>query len=1358
MLSNELILPLTGAQSGIWRGQQLSPDSPCYWTGEVLCFQGEVQLDLFQQAVDHVLRHAQSLHMTVLDDHTASYPVAPPEEGSCRPCLSSAGLEDFGALDSEALSTLLNARAPSTPPALGQPMWQQVLAQTGPTAFAWALWAHHLTLDGYGFALVHAAVAESYANLCSGRPLADLSHWQIAGVVEEDQAYSRSAQRERASHYWLSKLQSLAASTVATWPSTKPLPASSTTRRSKAVIQPDQMDAWRHAASQQGVDWLIWLAAGAARTVASLMAQPRVLLGWPVMNRLGSRALTVPCMHMNIVPLVLQSVPGATNAQLTQQVSAALREMRPHQRYRYEHLRQERRRRSEHGRIFGPVLNIMPFDRALTMPGLSVVVHTLSSGPVEDLSINLSWNDTDALAPLRISVEGNPFLYDQAALDKLTQTLRMTWQTAAMGQEAKSEPKRVLTGQPLAGAPPQLLQGSAILGQLSRFAQEHGGRVAVRCPGQVLTYQALWHDAMAHACAMSSHLPQSGGKVLIALPRHAQTLALILGVWLAGACYIPLDPATPTARRQLILEDASPHVVITTSELADALNGSWHLWTPDLIAAREPAETSAGISPEAILGQLRTAEDAAYVIYTSGSTGRPNGVMISHGGLNHFLVAASETYHMRRSDRMLQFAPLHFDASVEELFLPLMNGASIVMRDDRVLESPTQLLHYLCRHDITVLDLPTAYWHELMSSLAQDTALRAQWPDSIRLVIIGGEAAQQHHVNQWRSHMPPEVVLLNTYGPTETTVICSAAILAGPGAVDIGEGIPIGLPLPGLRFILSEHHLAGVDTSSATSSWHLSVEGPTLALGYLGNARLTHERFQCATETDPPGLETRHYRTGDLVSLNSSGQLIYQGRVDDELKISGHRIAPSEIESALLTHPGVVSAVILAHGNTSESKQLVAFVVPRASVGTEDTVGDGTIWREHLRQRLPAPAVPSRFIIVNSLPLNQNNKVDRHALKASIQQKVDSQTAAHSALITSELEALIARTWSPLLGQHGIEPQSDFFAMGGASLQAIQACSRLAVLLEREVPVSMLFAHPTLASFAKALSEPVAHHPPTLGSGQELQPLLRIQRGTSMSSPVLMCIHPAEGLSWCYFGLGRHLPGVEIWGLQSPGITGAQCDTFEALIERYASLVRQVRPHGPYAFLGWSSGGGIAHAVAAYLQAQGEEISLLAMMDSFPASIWLGKPDAREQDALEALLDVIGASALHPDGSAMNADEMRQLLRRPGSPLALLDEPTHQRLIDNALHGMHLYRCARHTAVDGSLLYFRAAIRGPSAPDDHGWTPHIQGAIRVIDIESDHNGMSQPKPLAAIGKVLAEHIIGTPPNEPKREDLKHATV
>lgn len=1355
---NELILPLTGAQSGIWRGQQLSPDNPCYWTGEVLCFKGEIQLDLFQQAIDHVLRHAQSLHMTILDDHSASYPVAPPGVGTCRPSLSPSGHEGENTLDWQALSALLNALAPATPPASGQPLWQQVLVQTGSTAYAWALWAHHLTLDGYGFALVHAAVAGSYANLCSGRPLADLSHWQIAGVVEEDQAYSTSAQRERASQYWLPKLQGLAASTVATWPSTKPLPTSSTTRRSKAEIHPDQLDAWRQAASQQGADWLIWLAASAARTLATLMDQPRVLLGWPVMNRLGSRALAVPCMHMNIVPLVLQSIPDATTAQLAQQVSDALREMRPHQRHRYEHLRQERRRRGEHGRIFGPVLNIMPFDRPLIMPGLDVSVHTLSSGPVEDLAINLSWSEADVLAPLRISVEGNPFLYDQVVLDRLTHSLHKTWQAAAMGQEVESVPKRVLTGPPLASAPLQLLQGSAVLGQLSRFAQEHGGRVAVRCPGQVLTYQALWQDAMAHACTMSSHLPPSGGKVLIALPRHAQTLALILGVWLAGACYIPLDPATPAARRQLILEDASPHIVITTSEFADSLNGAWHLWTPALSAAREPAETSAEISPEALLGQMRTAADAAYVIYTSGSTGRPNGVMISHGALSHFLVAATQTYHMRRGDRMLQFAPLHFDASVEELFLPLMNGAAIVMRDDRVLDSPTQLLLYLSRHDITVLDLPTAYWHELMSSMTQDTALRELWPESIRLVIIGGEAAQQHHVNQWRSHMPPDVTLLNTYGPTEATVICSTAVLAGPGTVDIGEGIPIGLPLRGLRFILSEHRAAGIDTSSTKSSWHLSVEGPTLAIGYLGNEQLTDERFQYVTEADQPNLKTRQYRTGDLVSLNSSGQLIYQGRVDDELKISGHRIDPSEIESALLTHPGVLAAVVLAHGDMGETKQLTAFVVPSGMEGAEDVARDGAIWRKHLRQCLPSPAVPSRFITLDSLPLNQNNKVDRHALKAMIQQILDAKTAEPSALITSELEALIARTWSPLLGQHGLEPQSDFFALGGASLLAIQACSRLSVLLEREVPVSMLFAHPTLASFAKALSEPVAHHPPALGSGQELQPLLRIQRGTSMSSPVLLCVHPAEGLSWCYFGLCRHLPGLEIWGMQSPGITGDQCETFEALIEKYASLVRQVRPHGPYALLGWSSGGGIAHALAAHLQAQGEEISLLAMMDSYPASIWLGKPDAREQDALEALLDVIGASALHPDGSAMNADEMRQLLRRPGSPLALLDEPTHQRLIDNALHGMHLYRCARHTVVEGSLLYFRAAIRGASAPPDHGWTQHIQGAIRVIDIDSDHNGMSQPKPLAAIGKALADQIIGTSSNLPKQKDRTHATV
>lgn len=1350
-MAHEQIKPLTQAQRGIWMGQQMSPDSPSYWTAEALWLKGSLNTALFQHAVDHVLRHAQSLHIDVVEPESATYPSAPQPQGSCCPDMQTLDMPPGQRLSWQAVSDRLGAMGPVSAPGKGETFWRHVFLRGACDQHVWVLWAHHLVLDGYGFALLHAAVAQSYTALCKGQALPDLSHWTLDEVIEEDLAYQGSPKRQQSRAFWAQQLNGSDVTTLCQWPSVQPLPMANSVRKAQQDLSPDQLSAWQQAALKQEQDWMAWLAAGAAETLARMMNRQQLILGWPVMNRLGSRALSVPCMHMNIVPLALQCRPLEPVAQVAAQLSRTLRDIRPHQRYRYEHMRQDQRRQGQRGRIFGPVLNLMPFDRRLSMPELDVSTHTLSAGPVEDLVINLSWQEPEAA--LRISVEGNPFLYEHGTLAELVQELQATWQAASSDRAVDTMSDKVLTGPPLTRAVPAPAAGSAVLGQLAELALSRADHVAVQCARCQLTYAQLWWQAAMHAQAISARLDEHDAKVMIMLPRHAQTLALILGVWMAGACYIPLDPATPPARRQLIIDNARPNLIITSADLLPQLAGDWPVWAPDLDATLTQAEMKT-VSGHDLLEVARTPSDTAYIIYTSGSTGCPNGVMVSHGALAHFLTAATQTYGMHQSDRMLQFAPLHFDASVEELFLPLLNGATVVMRHDAALESPAHLLRHASAQGLTVLDLPTAYWHELARAMEDDPFLRAMWPESIRLVIIGGEAAQRAHVARWRELMPASVVLLNTYGPTETTVICSTAVLSGPQAVDISEGIPIGKALPGVRFVLSDPRPAP-SSDPSMQCWHLSVEGPTLATGYLGNLTLSAERFQIQAGPDDLQARVRRYRTGDLVSIDASGQLIYQGRVDDELKISGHRIDPGEIESALLSHADVHAAAVQAHAQEGGPTRLFAFYVPRGAPRPD--LGEGVL-RAHLVERLPAPAIPACFLSLPRLPCNHNHKVDRHALKALITEHLAQAQQKPKPIACSALESMIAATWSPLLGQVELRPDSDFFALGGASLQAIQVCSRLANSLGREVPVSMLFAHPTIRAFAQALDQPVAHHPPNLGSGQELEPTLCIQRGSSPAAPLLLCIHPAEGLSWCYFGLCRHLRGIEIWGIQSPGITGPGHDTFDDLIRHYVDLVRQIRPHGPYALLGWSSGGGIAHAMASTLQGQGETVSLLAMMDSYPATIWHEQPEAGEQDALEALLDVIGASARSPDGKPLNASDMRQLLRRPGSPLALMDEHTHQRLIDNTLHGMRLYRTAKHTPVKAPLLYFRAAVRGPRAPQDHGWRDWVQGRIDILNIDSDHNGMSQPKPLSAIGKALAERMGVVHQQDDETRNLTHATL
>jgi len=304
-------------------------------------------------------------------------------------------------------------------------------------------------------------------------------------------------------------------------------------------------------------------------------------------------------------------------------------------------------------------------------------------------------------------------------------------------------------------------------------------------------------------------------------------------------------------------------------------------------------------------------------------------------------------------------------------------------------------------------------------------------------------------------------------------------------------------------------------------------------------------------------------------------------------------------------------------------------------------------------------------------------------------------------------------------------------------LQVIQVANRLGIALQREIAVSALFRHRTVAALAHSLDTLAGHAPPPAAAGSEFAPLLVIQRG---AGPALFCVHPAEGLSWCYLGLTMQLPDMPIYGLQAQGISGALPVSVAAQVDGYLALLRATQPHGPYRLLGWSSGGGIAHALAVRLQAAGEEVSMLAMMDAYPSDIWQGKPEPQQRDALLTLLDVIGASPLDALGQPLSEPAMLARFRQPDSTLATADEARMARLLQSALHGMLQYRDLRHEPYRGELLFFHASRRTPEAPDWLGWQPYVLGRMERVEIDSSHIGMSKPAPLAHIGRELAKRL------------------
>lgn len=1428
-------MALTAAQLGIWIGQQLDPANPAYWTAEALHLRGNLERSAFAAAVRQAIAEAETLHLRFASDGNSVWQ-------SCEYAPWQWQEIDFrhAASPMAAAQAWMEQDLRQRPNLQYGPLFGAALLQLAPEHHLWYLRAHHIALDGYGHALLTARIGALYEAACLQRSAPPPRHTGLAQLLAQDQAYQASGARSADQAFWQQRLAGAAAPTLLA-PAT---PLAHQVRRQHAQLPAASMAGWQALAATGQIDTATLLQTALLAWLAATTGQTGLRCGLPQMLRLGSCAVNLPCMAMNIVPLCITLDPAQSLLQAAHGVRAELHAMRAHQRYRHEHMKHDMqdleqtrqqtrletrqpddssgqpRSSGREQRLFGVVLNWMPFDRPTTLaaPGPHAIVTellTVASGPVEDLAINLKPQPDGSM---QLALEANPDAYSaaclQALLTSLSQTLnhlqaqpdaplhQIRIDTAAL-QAAHASPLQAGSGMasgPLpghqaglqSGLPPNLppnlpqdlppnlpatpalavLQGALLERPAQDVVQAFIERARARPAQCALMHQGKamsYADLLQAVQAVAAQLQQQGASpcslVACMLPRSPEAVISMLAILWTGAAFLPLDPAGPMSRSDTVLAQAQPLLGIATPQDAERFaphcrvlclqrrdQGIWQL-----VAAvapghgiTTPAADTAPDDAATFAAPVTSADDTpAYVIYTSGSTGHPNGVMIGRAALAHFVAAIGSHYGLTPKDHILQFAPLHFDACIEEIFGTLCHGATLILRHDAMLDSLLLFLQACDAMAISVLDLPTAFWHELAYCISEG---QARLPACVRLVIIGGEAALPERLARWRASVPSHVVLQNTYGPTETTVICSSAALAGPDcilpAASIVNGeagpLPIGRPLPGVLLAVVDDN--GQPCATGTAG-QLQIAGPTLALGYLAQPALSARRFRAL-----PALPQapRWYQSGDRVVLGQDGQLRYLGRLDDEFKISGHRIDPLEIETTLLQYPGMLEAAVVAVKRPHGAAPLVlaAFVVL-----PDGAQCHGAALREFLAQSLPAPALPASFSPMARLPRNQNGKIDRNALR----QQATSAQQAEAGSVATALEQRIMAVWHEVLGQPAT-PQDDFFMLGGKSLQAIQCANRLSVALQHEVAVSTLFRHPVLADLAQVLGtasaaalaqrqrhakpatqadSDVGHVAPPLASGAEFAPLLSIQRG---SGPTLFCLHPAEGLSWCYLGLAAHLPPMPIMGIQARGMQGELPADIDAMLSDYLKLMRSTQPQGPYYLLGWSSGGGIAHALATRLQAAGERVAMLALMDAYPGTIWEGKPPPQERDALVALLDVIGASQFDANGEAAKAEVLMQRLLAPGSTLAYAGQAQLQRICQSALHTMRLYRDLQHQPFQGDLLFFHATQRPADAPDFRQWQALVRGTIERIDIDSTHNGMSQRAPLGHIGRELARRL------------------
>jgi amino acid adenylation domain-containing protein len=598
-------------------------------------------------------------------------------------------------------------------------------------------------------------------------------------------------------------------------------------------------------------------------------------------------------------------------------------------------------------------------------------------------------------------------------------------------------------------------------------AAQHADRTAVTFGEQQLSYRELQAQASQLAHRLRSLGVGPDSLVGVYLERSAQAIIALVAILKAGGAYLPLDPAYPSERVAIILDDARPTVLLTQEHLLDRLPPhSAHAVCLDRETSRSGYLDDAGIESKS------SEENLAYVIYTSGSTGKPKGVMVTHGNVARLLSATADWFHFNENDVWTLFHSLAFDFSVWEIWGCLLHGGRLVIVPFAVSRSPEDFYELLAREQVTVLNqTPSAFYQLITVDLARRSPELA-----LRTVIFGGEALNFRTLQPWfAKHGDGQPRMINMYGITETTVHATYREVTAADAADGAQSL-IGVPIPDMQL-----YLLGNDSQPVPAGevGEICVGGAGVARGYLNRPELNAERFV----HDPfSGVQSaRLYRSGDLARLLPNGEVEYLGRGDAQVKIQGFRIELGEIEAAIAGHERIREARVVAHTDEAGTKRLAAYYVAQ-----EDASFPARELSEYLSAKLPHWMMPSVYLPIPAFPLTPHGKVDYAALPAPM--AGSARTGAETA--GTNIEQEVASVWRSVLNADHVGLDDNFFDIGGTSLLLVSAHAKLQMLFNRKIPVAELFAHTTV----RALSERLGGSVPDPGSWHSAQNQAHKQR------------------------------------------------------------------------------------------------------------------------------------------------------------------------------------------------------------------------------------------------------------------------
>jgi aspartate racemase len=1173
-------LPLSFAQLRLWLLDRLDPNTATYNVPSCFRLKGKFSLAAFEQSLTEIVRRHEALRtcFRAVEGRPVQQIAAPaPFHVSV---VDLKGLPEPVREEEVARLALDGARQPFD---LGKaPLMRATLFKLAAKEQVLLLNMHHIAFDGWSWGVFERELTALYKAFLNGKPsplpelsiqYADFAAWQREWL----QAEVLHAQLD----YWKEKLSG--SLPVLDLPTDHPRPGLQTFNGStvSSMLSPKLTQGLKTLSRREGVTLFVTLLAAFQVLLQRYTGQEDLLVGTPIANR--NRAETEGLIGLFMNTLVMRSdLSGAlTFRELLGRVQETALGAYAHQDLPFEKLVEELNPPRDLGRspIFQVLLSLLNTPmQPLELSGLELRRMKADSGTSK---FDLSLYATEIPEGLRCAFEYNTDLFNADRIERMLGHFQVLLEGVVAHPERRlsnlpmlteSEKHRLLVefNQTQADVP----RGKCIHDLLEKQAERTPERVALAGPGltkasasQVsLTYAELNQRANELAYYLRSLGVGPGVLVAVCMERTVEMVVGLLAVLKAGGAYVPLDPAYPPERLAFILEETQAPVVLTQQSLAALLPSH----QARIVCLDDP---NLQVEIQKLAGDdfrfSRNPQDPshlAYVLYTSGSTGKPKGVEICHRAVVNFLNSMREVPGIKAEDTLLSVTTLSFDIFGLEVWLPLITGAKVVIAPEEVARDGRELAALMRRSGATVMQATPFTWRLLLES---------GWEGNAHLKILcGGEAWPAQLAEQL---LPKCASLWNMYGPTETT------IWSAVHAVEKGKQVLIGPPIANTQFYVVDGHLQPVPVGVPGE---LLIGGEGLARGYLNRAELTAEKFVANPFSSDAG--SRLYRTGDLVRYRADGTLEFLGRTDQQVKIRGFRIELEEIENVLRKHSGVAEAVVVVREDGG-NQRVVAYVVPSA-----ESDGRPAELRDFLKAQLPVYMVPTAYVMLEKLPLTPNGKVDRKALPPPEATTIEAPSGSGAARDT--LEQLLAQLWKRILGVRHVGLGDDFFDLGGHSLAAVRLFSEIEKLTGKRLPLATLFQASTVGELAEILRKD--------GWSPNWSSLVPINPG-GFQLPLFL-VHGAEGNVLLYRQLARYLgPDQPVYGFQSQGLNGD--GGFHTSIEEMAShYVRELvalQPSGPYRLGGYCLGGAIALEMAQQLQAQGERVVLVAMLDTYNNNI-----------------------------------------------------------------------------------------------------------------------------------------------------------